>query len=290
MNPSIQIPSAGSSPRRTSLKTATAILLALGMTGTAPATDQPPPEPEQQRAWLVGHLVTDMQTTGAFRSDEIVATVGLVNALTDDQTRLLARFYYLTRAKVEEDARLYAMQQTDTEETLAEAKAEVADLLARLQRQIWRAYRELAAMNPGCQTLCHIAYASIPGWCECHDYAIPDWYFGDGCYVGPVLSARYAGAYSVRAYGAYHDRGSRYNYWNSRASFHDNIGQFANGRTGSTTPMRQRRTSTHIPRPSTARCPRSCTAARRLRRSTAGTPRPTMLPRRPPSTVAHRQR
>jgi hypothetical protein len=75
--------------------------------------------------------------------------------------------------------------------------------------------------------LCQIAYASVPGWCAYNQYAIPDWYYGNGCYVGPVCSAGYCGAYAVPVYNTFYNRGSRYNYWNSRTFVHNNITRIA---------------------------------------------------------------
>jgi hypothetical protein len=199
------------------------VLVVACLTGTCLATDQPPETAPQQRAWLLSHLVTDMQSVGSFTSSDVARTVTLVNTLTDDQVSLLARFYCLTRAKTEQDARLYAVQLSDTEAALAQAKAQVADLLTHEHNQIEQTYSELATVNPGCETLCQIAYASVPGWCAYNRYAIPDWYFGNGCYVGPVFSAGYCGAYAVPVYGTFYDRSSRYNYWNSRAYVHHNV-------------------------------------------------------------------
>ena len=183
------------------------VLVLVSLTGTCLAIDQPPETAPQQRAWLLSCLVTDMQSVGSFTSDDIARTVTLVNALTDDQVSLLARFYYLTRAKTEQDARLYAVQLSDTEAALAQAKAQVADLLTRQQDQIEQTYSELATVNPGCQTLCQVAYASVPGWCAYNRYAVPDWYYGNGCYVGPVFSAGYCGAYAVPVYSTFYNQG-----------------------------------------------------------------------------------
>ena len=199
------------------------MLVSVCLTGTCLAMDQPPETASQQRAWLLSCLVTDMQGVGSFTSDDIARMVTLVNALTDDQVSLLARFYYLTRAKTEQDARLYAVQLGDTEEALAQAKSQVADLLTRQQDQIEQTYSELATVNPGCETLCQVAYASVPGWCAYNRYAVPDWYYANGCYVGPVFSAGYCGAYAVPVYSTFYSRGSRYNYWNSRAYVHNNV-------------------------------------------------------------------
>ncbi len=201
---------------------AVVLLVFFAAGSTALAIDQPPETAPQQRAWLVSHLVTDMQNVGSFTSSDIAQMVTLVNALTDDQASLLARFYYLTREKTAEDAQLYADQQTDSGEALAQAKAQVADLLTQLQGQIQQTYSQLATTSPACQTLCQVAYASVPGWCAYNQYAIPDCYYGNGCYVGPVFSAGYCGAYAVPVYNTFHNRGSRYNYWNSRTYVHNN--------------------------------------------------------------------
>ena len=208
---------------RLAAKALATVLVLVSLTGTCLAMDQPPETAPQQRAWLLSRLVTDMQGVGSFTSDDIARMVTLVNALTDDQVSLLARFYYLTREKTEQDARLYAVQLSDTEAALAQAKAQVADLLTQQQNQIEQTYSELATVNPGCQTLCQVAYASVPGWCAYNQYAVPDWYYGNGCYVGPVFSAGYCGAYAVPVYGTFYNRGSRYNWWNSRAYVHNNV-------------------------------------------------------------------
>jgi hypothetical protein len=209
--------------RQIAVKLMVAFVLAPGLIGTARAVDQPPETAPQQRAWLLSHLVTDMQSVGSFTSDDIAGMVTLVNALTDDQASLLARFYYLTREKTEQDASLYAVQQTEGNDALAQAKAQVADLLAQLQNQIQQTYSEVATINPECETLCQLAYASVPGWCAYNQYAVPDWYYTGGCYVGPAYSAGYCGAYAVPVYNAFYNHGSRYNYWSSRNYFHNNI-------------------------------------------------------------------
>jgi hypothetical protein len=232
MNSAIHIPTTGSPSaagiwqrmlKQVAVKLIVAFLLAPGLIGSARAVEQPPETASQQRAWLTSHLVTDMQSVGSFTSNDIAQMVTLINTLTDDQASLLTRFYYLTREKTEQDAQLYTAEQTDTSEALAQAKAQVADLLTQLQNQIQQTYSELATINPGCETLCQIAYASVPGWCAYNQYAIPDWYYNNGCYVGPVFSANYCGAYAAPVYRTFYNRGSHYNWWNSRTYIHNNI-------------------------------------------------------------------
>ena len=112
-------------------KTAAAFLLVMLMAGTAVAIGEPPQDSQQQRAWLVGHLVTDMQALGTFDGNAIARVPAIVNALTDNQVALLTQYYYLTRSKAGQDASLYAMQQQgNTEEQVNEAKGRIADLRA----------------------------------------------------------------------------------------------------------------------------------------------------------------
>jgi len=133
----------------------------------------------------------------------------LVNSLTDEQVVLLVRLYCLMREMAEQDAQLLAVEPSET--------------LVRLRRSTRRAYWELVAIGPGCRTLCEIAYATVPGWCALNRYIVPDWYYHDGCYVGPCRSARYGGAYSVRAYRAHFDSGLRSDWRGGRARFDGKI-------------------------------------------------------------------
>ena len=174
--------------------------------------------PEQQRSWLASRLVADMRATGMFSGNEIAETVDLVSSLTDEQAALLVRLYVLTREMAEQDVRLVVVESSET--------------LVLLRRQIRRVYWEAVAMSPGCRMLCEVTYASIPGWCARYRYAVPYRYYRDGCYVGPMRSARHAGAFSVRVYGAYHDYGSRNDWHGGLARFDGNIGRNPRGTHG----------------------------------------------------------
>jgi hypothetical protein len=200
-----------------------ATLLMFVFTGTTLAIEQPPGTAPQQRAWLVSHLVTDMQSVGSFTSADTAQMVTLVNSLTDDQVGLLARFYYLTREKTEQDAQLYATEQTESGDALAQAQTQVADVLAQLQGQVQQTYADLATLNPACETLCQVAYASVPGWCAYNQYAIPAAYYSGGCYVGPLYAASYCGPYATAVYHAFYNRASHYNYWNYQGFIHNNL-------------------------------------------------------------------
>lgn len=226
MSPTIHVLTVGNLPRRGPgvlqrfliqivAKVTVALLLGPGLIGTALAAEPPPAAAAQQRAWLVGHLVTDMQNVGSFNGNDVARMTSLVNSLADSQVGLLAQFYYLTREKAEQDVALYDLGQTESGGALAQAQAQVAGLLAQLQSQIQQTYAELAALNSGCQTLGQFTYASVPGWCANNQYAIPDAYYSGGCYVGPAYSAAYCGAYAAPVYKIFYNRGSRYNYWTS---------------------------------------------------------------------------
>ena len=104
----------------------------------------------------------------------------------------------------------------------AQANAEVADLLSQLQSGIEQTYAQ-AAIDPGCQTLCQMEYASIPGWCDYNQCAIPDSYYSNDSYVGPAFSAGYAGSYAIPVYNTFYNPCSRYNFWNHRACIHNNF-------------------------------------------------------------------
>ena len=192
-------------------RTAVFLLAVFLMAATAFAIDQPPQDSEQLRPWLVGHLVTDMEALGTFDGNALAKVPTIVNALSDDQVALLAQYYYLTRSKTEQDASLYAMQQQgNTDEQVNAAKAQVADLLTMMNDQTVACYDEFATMPQPVQYLAQICYASVPGWC-CHARCfVPDWYYDNGCYVGPCFNAAYAGGWAVPICNAYYDHGSHF--------------------------------------------------------------------------------
>jgi hypothetical protein len=196
-----------------------AILLALVLAGAALAVERPPVRPEQQRAWLAGRLAADMRATGMFSTSETAETMSLVGSLTEEQVVLLARLYCLMREMVEQDGRLLVVELSET--------------LLRLRRAIRRAYWELAAISPRCETLCQFAYASIPGWCARYRHVVPDWYFRGGCFVGPCRSVWYGGAYSIRAYRTYHDRFSQNGWRGGKTRFGGDVRKFRKAAQGS---------------------------------------------------------
>ena len=193
------------------------------MGGTALAIDQPPQDSQQQRAWLVGHLVTDMEALGTFDGNTLAKVPAIVNNLTDDQVALLAQYYFLTRSKTEQDASLYAMQQQgSTDEQVNEAKAQIADLLTAMNDQIMACYDQFASMPQPVPYLAQICYASVPGWC-CHARCfVPDWYYDNGCFVGPCYNAACSGSWAVPVCNAYHDHGSHFysGYYNVANTVH----------------------------------------------------------------------
>ena len=142
-----------------------AFLLAVFLTtGGVLAVDQPPQEPEQQRAWLVGHLVTDMEALGTFGGKAFAKVPRIVNRLTDDQVALLAQYYFLTRSKTEQDAYLYALQQQGrTEDQVAEAKAAIAELLTAMNDEIVACYDQFITMPQPVQYLSQVCYSQRAG-------------------------------------------------------------------------------------------------------------------------------
>jgi hypothetical protein len=182
------------------------------MAGNALAIDQPPQDPEQQRPWLVGHLVTDMKTLGTFSAADFGKVSDIVNNMTDDQVGLLAQYYYITRAKTLQDSSLYAMQQQGcSDEEVNAAKAEIADLLTYQQEQIDACYSQLQPMGIPIQYAAQVVYSSVPGWCAYSRCCVPDWYYDNGGYVGCAFNRDYCGNYAEPAYNAWHDNGSYFN-------------------------------------------------------------------------------
>ncbi len=191
---------------------AAAVLLGVFLAaGTALAIDQPPQGADQQRDWLVGHLVGDMQALGTFDGNTLAKLPGIVKGLTDDQVALLAQYYFLTRSKTEQDAAIYAMQQQRcTVEQLNAARAEIADLLAAMNDQIEACYAQFAPMPQPVQYVAQTCYASVPGWCCGVGCYVPGWYYANGCFVGPCLNAAYAGAWAVPVCNVYYDHHSHF--------------------------------------------------------------------------------
>jgi hypothetical protein len=191
---------------------AAAVLLAVFLVaGTALAIDRPPQSSQQQRVWLVGHLVTDMEALGTFDGNSLAKVPGIVKALTDDQVALLAQYYFLTRSKTEQDASIYAMQQQgDTDEQVNAAKAAIADLLTTMNDQIEACYADFSPMPEPVQYVADICYASVPGWCCDSGCYVPEWYYDNGCFVGPGFNAACSGPWATAVCNAYYNHGSRF--------------------------------------------------------------------------------
>ena len=214
MDPGVDEPGSPAPPvlrRRTAMPFVVAVVLTLCTAGSCPAVDQPPQEPEQQRAWLVGHLITDMEALGVFDGTTLAKVPGIVNALTDEQVALVSQFYYLTRAKTLQDASLYAMQQQGySDEQVNEAKAAVADVLTAMHDEIVACREQFILMPRPLVYLANIIYASVPGWCCRARCYVPDWYYDDGYYVGPCFDSTYAGVWAVPVCRTFFDRHSHF--------------------------------------------------------------------------------
>ena len=84
-------------------------------------------------------------------------------------------------------------QQGYADEQVNEAKAQIADLLTEMNDQTVACYDQFATMPQPVQYLGQICYASVPGWC-CHARCyVPEWYYDNGCFVGPCFNAAYCG-------------------------------------------------------------------------------------------------
>ena len=143
------------------------------------------------RAWLVGHVIADMEALGTFGGKAFAKVPGIVNALTDEQVALFCQYYYLTRSKTEQDAYLYCAPATGAyaDEQVNEAKAEIADLLTAMHDEIVACYDQFVQMPQPVLYVSNVIYATVPGWCCGVRCYVPAWYFADDCYVGPVFDA-----------------------------------------------------------------------------------------------------
>ncbi len=220
MNPtSSSVESRSFLPRLTG--TIACLLISLAC-GSVLAVDQPPPEPEQQRAWLVGHLVTDMKGLGIYSADDFAKVSDMVNEMTDDQVALLSQYYYFTRAKTQQDAGLYAMQQQGyTDADVDGYKAQIADILTQLQDEIDACHAELQTLGSPAQYLGQVVYSSAPGWCVRSRCCVPDWYYAEGCYVGCVFNPGYCGSFGQPVCSAYYDNSSYFNAVYDRSAYID---------------------------------------------------------------------
>lgn len=185
--------------------------LVLAAASPAPAMDQPPQVPQQQRAWLIGHLTADMEALGTFDASAVARLPGIVNSLNDDQVAILTQYYFLTRSKAEQDAYLYAFQQQgSTQAQIAAATAQIADMLAAMNQQIAACYAALASMPQPVVYCAQVCYASVPGWC-CHAGCfVPAWYFSNGCYVGPCRQIAWSGPWAGPVWKVFFDHGSHF--------------------------------------------------------------------------------
>jgi hypothetical protein len=188
--------------------------------GSAVAMDQPPGEPQQQHAWLIGHLVTDMKDLGIYSADDFAKVSDMVNDMTDDQVALLSQYYYLTRAKTQQDAGLFAMQQHGYSDADVDGdKAQIADILTQLQDEIDACHAELQTLGSPAQYLGQVVYSSAPGWCVRSRCCVPEWYCAEGCYVGCAFNSAYCGNYAQPVCAAYYDNGSYFNSVYDRSAY-----------------------------------------------------------------------
>ena len=84
-------------------------------------------------------------------------------------------------------------QQGYADEQVNEAKAQIADLLTAMNDQIVACYDQFVPMPQPVQYLAQICYASVPGWCCDARCCVPEWYYDNGCFVGPCFNAACCG-------------------------------------------------------------------------------------------------
>ena len=196
-------------PTRKILTTTAAFLLAVFLVGrTALALDPPPSTSDQQRAWLTGNIVTDMQKSGVFTPDDFGKVGDIIRQLTDDQLALLCRYYFLTRSATLQDSAAYASQQLGETYTPT-----VTDLPV----QTVACYDQITTLGTPCTYLAQVEYASVPGWCVASDVCVPPAYYAGGNYVGCCGYAGYGGVWAAPVYAAYYNPSSAfYGYYHAR--------------------------------------------------------------------------
>jgi hypothetical protein len=191
--------------------TAALFLLVVLISGAAFAIDEPPPQPQQLRTWLVGHLLPDMEALGTFSGSDLANVPAVVNTMTDVQVAVLAQYYYLTRSKADQDAYFCTLHQSGySDAEVNVAKAQVADVLTMINNQLAVCCNQLAVMPQPVQYVAQLVYASVPGWCCNSQRQVPEVYYNNGCFVGPCFNAVYAGVWAVPVCNAYFDHGSRF--------------------------------------------------------------------------------
>ena len=182
------------------------------MAGTALAIDQPPQEPEQQRAWLVGHLVTDMEALGTFDGNTLAKVPAIVNALTDDQVALLAQ-YYLPDAEQDRAGRQPLRHAAAGRHRRAGQRGEGADRRPadhdeRPDRGVLRPVRprcrSRSSTSPRSATPACRAGAAMPGATS------PTGTTTTAASSVPASTPPTAGAWAVPVCNAYYDHGSHF--------------------------------------------------------------------------------
>ena len=146
------------------MKTALLTIVLALVASTCLAIQPPPLDSESQRAWLTGHLIADMKTLDTFSPADFGKVADVVTGMTDDQAALACQFYYLTRAKTEQDAYLFALQKEGkTDEEVNEAKASVTDLLTVTHDQSVACYDRLVTLGQPVEYLAQLCYVTVPG-------------------------------------------------------------------------------------------------------------------------------
>ncbi len=192
----------------------TFITFALLLVASTTFAIQPPPStPDAQREWLTAHVTEDAKALGTFGPNVGDKVESIVYEMGEKNLGLACQFYYLTRAKTEQDAGSFAAAQAGDS-----AKLYNDDLTSEMNSEAIACYDQLVAVRP---YLARVIYCSVPGWCVNYSFACPDWYFGDDSYLGCCGNGDWCGDWGAAVYGAWCDQSG---YWGS--SYYPNLNSF----------------------------------------------------------------
>jgi hypothetical protein len=202
--------------RTQDMKCVTMTCLILALAGSlAPAVEPlgPPPhgKTKLQKDWLRAHLAGDIQAIDAFPRSACGDMRKKLTFATRDETDLLADYYQLSREIADREMRQIVQAQIP-QPPAAQAQGAQAqgapppavrrpaaaaedDEQAKTDRQELRKLsKKVAAARKPVRAVGEYIYASLPGWCAQQEARfVPDSYYGDDQYVGPLDSPASAG-------------------------------------------------------------------------------------------------
>ena len=143
--------------------------------GITPSTaEQPPTDPQAQRAWLLGHLVADMQAQGKYDAQKVQAAEAALNKMTPTQVAASVQYYQQRKSQVE------AWQLAQAQANLRRLEAYRDYLKRELERRM-AVYPQEQAMMAYTSALA----AQQAQWAMRNFYAAQAWpYYGYPPYYG----------------------------------------------------------------------------------------------------------